>query len=182
MLIGYARVSTDDQTLDLQLDALKAAGCDKLFTDKASGAKADRPGLLEALSFARNGDSLVIWRLDRLGRSLKDLLIRLEELEKNGIQLKSLQESIDTSTAVGRMVFQVAGAFAEFERNIIRERTRAGLSAARARGRKGGRKGTDNNKITAAISLYKQKQMTINEIEKATGVSKSVLYRSLAKN
>lgn len=180
MLIGYARVSTDDQTPDLQLDALKAAGCEKIFTDKASGAKADRPGLTDALGYAREGDTLVVWRLDRMGRSLKDLLHRLEELEKSGIQLKSLQESIDTSTAVGRMVFQVAGAFAEFERNLIRERTQAGLKAARSRGRKGGRPAKDAGKIKAALALYAEKSMTIAEIEKATGVSKSTLYRHLA--
>ena len=134
MLIGYARVSTDDQTLDLQRDALSAAGCERIFEDKAGGAKADRPGLKEAFGQLRRGDILVVWRLDRLGRSLKDLIARAEELHEQGIGLRSLQESIDTDSSSGQLIFHIFGALAQFERNLIRERTQAGLTAARARG------------------------------------------------
>jgi DNA invertase Pin-like site-specific DNA recombinase len=140
MLIGYERVSTDDQNLALQHDALQAAGCSKIFSDKISGAKADRPGLKKALDFARAGDTLVVWRLDRLGRSLKDLIALVEELETGKIGFRSLQENIDTTTSGGKLIFHLFGALAEFERNLIRERTQAGLQAARARGRKGGRR------------------------------------------
>jgi len=145
MLLGYERVSTDDQNLALQHDALQAAGCHKFFSDKISGVKAERPGLKQALKFAREGDTLVVWRLDRLGRSLKDLIALVEELEKRKIGLRSLQENIDTTTSGGKLIFHMFGALAEFERNLIRERTQAGLQAARARGRKGGRK----HKLTA---------------------------------
>src|SRR5437868_5612677 len=140
MQIGYARISTGEQTLDLQLDALKAAGCDKVFTDTASGAKTERPGLSDALSHVRPGDVLVVWRLDRLGRSLRDLIDRLLELDQRGVGFKSLTESIDTTTPGGKLIFHIFGALAEFERDLIRERTNAGLAAARARGRLGGRK------------------------------------------
>jgi len=139
MLIGYARVSTDDQNLDLQKDALKNAGCDKIYEDQISGAKADRPGLTTVLEYAREGDVIVIWRLDRLSRSLKDLIEMVTLLDSKGIGLKSIHESIDTSSSTGKLVFHIFGALAEFERNLIRERTQAGLQAARARGRKGGR-------------------------------------------
>src|SRR5512146_3189384 len=139
MLVGYARVSTADQTPALQRDALSAAGCGRLFTDTASGAKAERPGLDEALEFLRPGDTLVVWRLDRLGRSLRHLIETVSLLEQRGIGFRSLQESIDTTTSGGKLVFHVFGALAEFERDLIRERTSAGLLAARARGRKGGR-------------------------------------------
>src|SRR5689334_11715700 len=136
MLIGYSRISTTDQTLNLQLDALKQAGCGKVFTDTISGAKAERPGLGEALEYVRAGDTLVVWRLDRLGRSLKDLIATITGLHEQGIGFKSLTESIDTTTPGGKLVFHVFGALAEFERDLIRERTQAGLMAARARGRK----------------------------------------------
>ena len=139
MLVGYARVSTHEQNLSLQVDALTQAGCEKIFEDKISGIKAERPGLNAALEFVRKGDTLVVWRLDRLGRSLKHLIETVADLEGRGIGLRSLQEAIDTTTAGGRLVFQIFGALAEFERNLIRERTLAGLQAARARGRKGGR-------------------------------------------
>src|SRR5208283_5016018 len=138
--IGYARVSTNGQEIALQLDALRAAGCDRIFEDQASGAKADRPGLIEALAYAREGDVLVIWKLDRLGRSLPNLIETVSQLEKHGVGLLSLTESIDTTTSGGRLIFHVFGALGQFERDLIRERTRAGLSAAAARGRKGGRK------------------------------------------
>ena len=140
MLIGYARVSTEDQHLDLQRDALARAGCERTFEDQKSGAKADRPGLLAALDYARPGDSVVVWRLDRLGRSLSDLIAPVRRMEEKGIQLRSLTEGIDTSTINGKLTFHLFAALAEFERALVRERTRAGLDAARARGRKGGRK------------------------------------------
>ena len=139
MLIGYARVSTTDQTLDLQKDALQKAGCDRIFTDTASGAKAERTGLDEALSYVRPGDTLVVWRLDRLGRSLRHLIETITALDNRKIGFKSTTESIDTTTSGGKLIFHIFGALAEFERDIIRERTQAGLTAARARGRKGGR-------------------------------------------
>src|SRR5919202_3150912 len=139
MLIGYARVSTDDQNLDLQRDALEKAGCELIFDDMVSGTKACRPGLEQALSHLRRGDTLVVWRLDRLGRSLRHLIDTVTELQDKGIEFKSLQESIDTSTSGGKLVFHIFGALAEFERKIIRERTQAGLQAARARGKAGGR-------------------------------------------
>src|SRR4051795_7807653 len=139
MLIGYARVSTDDQNLDLQRDALKTAGCEQIFTDTVSGTKDTRPGLEEALSHLRAGDTLVVWRLDRLGRSLRHLIDTVTDLQERGIGFKSLTESIDTTTSGGKLVFHIFGALAEFEREIIRERTKAGLTAARARGKTGGR-------------------------------------------
>jgi DNA invertase Pin-like site-specific DNA recombinase len=137
MLIGYARVSTTDQTLDLQKDALQKAGCAKIFTDTASGAKAERVGLDQALSYVRPGDSLVVWRLDRLGSSLPHLIETITGLENRRVGFKSITEAIDTTTSGGKLVFHIFGALAEFERDIIRERTQAGLTAARARGRLG---------------------------------------------
>lgn len=182
MLIGYARVSTDDQNLDLQHDALNKAGCDKIYSDQQSGANADRPGLASALDTLRNNDTLVIWRLDRLGRSLKDLIQMVEQFEKRGVGLKSLQENIDTTTSGGRLVFHLFGALAEFERNLIRERTQAGLSAARARGRMGGRpKSLNPNKRELALKLYRERQHTIAEICAMMGISKSTLYNYLAE-
>jgi DNA invertase Pin-like site-specific DNA recombinase len=139
MLIGYARVSTHDQTLNLQRDALQKAGCNKIFTDTASGARTERKGLDEALAYVRSGDTLVVWRLDRLGRSLPHLITTLTSLEERGIGFKSLTENIDTTTSGGKLIFHIFGALAEFERNLIRERTTAGLTAARTIGRLGGR-------------------------------------------
>jgi DNA invertase Pin-like site-specific DNA recombinase len=139
MLIGYARISTQEQTLNLQQDALHNAGCDRIFTDTASGAQAERKGLEQALSYVRKGDTLVVWRLDRLGRSLPHLITTMTALEERGIGFKSLTENIDTTTSGGKLIFHIFGALAEFERNLIRERTQAGLTAARARGKKGGR-------------------------------------------
>ena len=140
MLLGYARVSTNDQNLDLQLDALRSHGCERFFSDVVSGAKASRPGLDEMLKNAREDDVIVIWKLDRLGRSLKHLVELVAELNERKIGLKSLNDPIDTTTAQGRLVFNIFASLAEFEREIIRERTNAGLAAARARGRTGGRK------------------------------------------
>src|ERR671930_1130256 len=174
MLIGYARVSTLDQTLNLQKDALKKIGCTKIFTDTASGAKADRKGLEEALEYLREGDTLVVWRLDRLGRSLKHLIETIRELNNRNIGFKSLTENIDTTTSGGKLVFHIFGALAEFERDIIRERTQAGLQAARARGRKGGRPKSLTGKKTAhARELYNNKNNSINEICKTLNISRA---------
>src|SRR5438067_2871497 len=140
MLIGYARVSTQDQTLNLQKDALEKLGCNKIFTDTSSGTKAERKGLEEALEYVREGDTLVVWRLDRLGRSLKHLIETVTALQGQGVAFQSITENINTTTATGQLVFHIFGALAEFERNLIKERTIAGVSAARARGRKGGRR------------------------------------------
>ncbi len=178
MLIGYARVSTDDQNLNLQKDALGEAGCEQIFEDQVSGAKAERPGLQQALRYARAGDTIVVWRLDRLSRSLKDLIEMVTFLESKGIGLKSLQEAIDTSSSSGKLIFHIFGALAEFERNLIRERTRAGLQAARARGCKGGRpKALNKNKQAVAVKLYDEKQHTVDQICEMMGISKPTLYK-----
>jgi len=178
MLIGYARVSTDDQNLDLQKDALNRAGCNRIQEDRLSGAKAERPGLKSALDYARTGDVIVVWRLDRLSRSLKDLIEMVTLLESKGIGLKSLQESIDTCTSSGKLIFHIFGALAEFERNLIRERTQAGLQAARSRGRKGGRpKSLDFDKRSLAVRLYDGKKHTVDQICKMMGISKPTLYK-----
>jgi len=182
MLIGYARVSTESQTLDPQIDVLKKAGCEKIFTDVASGAKTERKGLLEAINYARQGDVLTVVKLDRFGRSLKDLIDRINELNTKGIEFKSVSESIDTSTSSGKLMFHIIASMAEFERDLIVERTKAGLEAARARGRKGGRPAKDKDSVDAATVLYESKKMTLGEIKKATSVSKSTLYRHLNKN
>ena len=182
MLIGYARVSTDDQNLDLQRDALQKACCDKIYTDQQSGVSSDRSGLATVLEVARSGDTLVIWRLDRLGRSLKGLIHLVEKLDRQGVGLKSLQENIDTTTSGGRLVFHLFGALAEFERNLIRERTQAGLSAARARGRQGGRpKLLDTQKRELALRLHQERQHSIADICRLMGISKSTLYNYLAE-
>ena len=182
MLIGYARVSTLEQDVSLQTDALQQAGCERIFQDKISGAKADRPGLQEALNYARSGDSIVVWRLDRLGRSLKHLIETVGQLEEQGIGFRSLQESIDTTTSGGRLIFHIFGALAEFERNLIRERTIAGLEAARARGRLGGRpKKLDAKKTELAYQLYDEKKYAVKEICHMLGISKPTLYACLAR-
>ncbi|HAL7460661.1 TPA: recombinase family protein [Escherichia coli] len=176
MKIGYARVSTDDQRMDLQRDALTAAGCEKVFTDTASGAKAARPGLAEALAFARKGDVLVVWRLDRLGRSLPELVKVVGELEAAGVGFESVTERIETSSAAGRLVFHVFAALAEFERRLIVERTHAGLEAARARGRKGGRPALPLEKV-AAIQAMAAGNRSVSEICKALKIGRSTLYK-----
>src|SRR5512144_2427695 len=178
MLIGYARVSTIDQTLDLQKDALERAGCSKIFTDTSSGAKTERIGLEEAINYIRQGDTLVVWRLDRLGRSLNHLIETIAGLNNRHIGFKSITESIDTTTSGGKLIFHIFGALAEFERDIIRERTQAGLHAARARGRLGGRpKSLTPKKAQMAEALYKDKNNTIDEICKTLNVSRATLYR-----
>lgn len=177
MLIGYARVSTEDQSLALQRDALRDVGCEEIFEDRASGAKADRPGLKRALERLRAGDTLIVWRLDRLGRSLKDLIVRAEELRERGVCLRSLQESIDTSSSGGELIFHMFGALAQFERALVRERTQAGLQAARARGRKGGRrKALDVKQRVHAVALYRARRHTVKEICDLVGVSRQTLY------
>jgi DNA invertase Pin-like site-specific DNA recombinase len=177
MLIGYARVSTHDQTLNLQQDALQKEGCTKIFTDTASGAKTEQKGLDEALNYVRKGDTLVVWRLDRLGRSLPHLITTMTDLEERGIGFKSLTENIDTTTSGGKLIFHIFGALAEFERNLIRERTQAGLVAARARGKKGGRpKALTARQLLVAHDLY-EKRHPIAEICRTLKVSKATLYR-----
>lgn len=180
MLVGYARVSTQDQNPALQLDALKAAGCEKVFVEKASGAQRDRPELLAALDYLRAGDSLVVWKLDRLARSLKQLIETVELLESRSIGLRSLTEAIDTTTAGGKLVFHVFGALAEFERSIIRERTKAGLDAARARGKKGGRPPALVAKdLAAAKAMLSDPEITMEEVAKRLKVAPSTLYRHM---
>ena len=180
MLIGYARVSTHEQTLNLQQDTLKKAECSKIFTDVISGVKAERKGLDEALSYVRKGDTLVVWRLDRLGRSLPHLITTLTDFEERGIGFKSLTENIDTTTSGGKLIFHIFGALAEFERNLIKERTQAGLTAARARGKKGGRpKALTDRQMSIAHSLYADKHASIPEICRTLKISRATLYRVL---
>lgn len=180
MLVGYARVSTQDQKQDLQTDALTAAGCEKIFTEKASGAKSDRPELLAALDYIRAGDTLVVWKLDRLARSIKQLIETVEDLEKRGIGFKSLTENIDTTTSGGKLIFHIFASLAEFERSIIRERTTAGLIAARARGKKGGRPPALTDKdIQAAKAMLADPDITVEEVAARLKVATSTLYRHL---
>ncbi|HEY9641223.1 MAG TPA: recombinase family protein [Coleofasciculaceae cyanobacterium] len=183
MLIGYARVSTQDQHLDLQMDALKAAGCEKIFMDKGiSGSKSDRPGLNQALEFCRKGDALVVWRLDRLGRSLPHLVQVVTELGAKGIEFKSLQETIDTSSATGKLVFHLMASMAQFERDLIRERTNAGLTAARARGRQGGRpQALTAEQVKIGRSLAANPDLSVDDICRTLGCSRSTYYRQIAK-
>src|SRR5215210_3740142 len=178
MLVGYARVSTEDQNLDLQKDALRKAGCEKLFTDIASGAKDERAGLAEAVAFLRPGDTLTVWKLDRLGRSLKHLIETVTTLQAKKFGFRSLQESIDTTTSGGKLIFHVFGALAEFERDLIRERTQAGLQAARARGRVGGRpKALDPKKVELLQRLYADPANAIEDICRTLRISRTTLYR-----
>ena len=180
MLVGYARVSTQDQNPALQLDALTAAGCEKVFTEKASGAQRDRPELAAALSYMRSGDSLVVWKLDRLARSLPQLIETVAPLEDQGIGFRSLTEAIDTTTAGGKLVFHIFGALAEFERSVIRERTRAGLKAARDRGRKGGRPpALSAADLAVAKALLRDPAITVDEVATRLKVSPATLYRHL---
>ena len=180
MIIGYARVSTEDQNLDLQFDALKEAGCKKIFQDKISGVKEDRDGLLQVLEIVRPGDTLVVWKLDRLGRSLQHLISVVDELKGKDVYFRSLKENLDTSSSTGKLIFHIFGALAEFERDIIRERTMAGLAAARARGRVGGRpKIMDAGKVKLARTLMADNSRCVREICEILGVSKATLYRYL---
>lgn len=177
MKIGYARVSTDDQKTDLQRDALEKAGCKKVIVDKVAGTVMERPGLEKLKEQLRAGDLLIVWRLDRLGRSLQDLIGWVNYLEEKNIALQSLHETIDTTTPTGKLIFHIFGALAEFERNLIQERTRAGLRAARARGRLGGRpKALNDDQRQVAVDLYRQKKMSIIRICETMGISKPTLY------
>lgn len=183
MKIGYARVSTKDQSLNLQEDALKKAGCKKIYSEQVSGAKANRIKLNELMEHVREGDVIVVWKLDRLGRSLRDLVSLMSKFQEKGVGFKSLQDNIDTTTPMGKLNFHLFAALAEFERDIISERTKAGLSAARARGRKGGRpKGLSKkaqDKARLAESLYKERVRSISEICNHLEISKPTLYRYL---
>ena len=183
MKIGYARVSTQDQKLDLQLDDLKMAKCDKIYQEKISSTK-ERPQLDKMLENLREGDTVVVWKLDRLGRSLKELIALIDVLHKKGVAFISLKDSIDTSTAQGRLILHIFASLAEFEKDIIRERTNAGLSAAKARGRTGGRKKgltpESLKKAETAVMLYQQNK-SANEIAAIIGVSRATVYRYLAE-
>jgi DNA invertase Pin-like site-specific DNA recombinase len=180
MQIGYARVSTEDQKLDLQLDALREVKCDKIFKDVASGAQPDRTGLDSATRYLRPGDTLVVWKLDRLGRSLKHLIDVVNGLNLKGVFFRSLQENIDTASSGGKLTFHLFGALAEFERDIIRERTKAGLEAARARGRIGGRpKLLDDKKIILAKQLMSNPENKPDDVARTLGISRATLYRYL---
>ena len=179
-LIGYARVSSNDQNLSLQLDALQEIGCSRIFEEKASGALDQRPELVRLLDHLREGDTVVVWRLDRLGRSLRHLIEVVGDLEARGVGFRSLTEGIDTSTAGGKLVFHLFGSLAEFERALIIERTKAGLAAARARGRKGGRPPKmTSEKLQVARSMYASREHTLASIAETVGVSRATLYRAL---
>jgi DNA invertase Pin-like site-specific DNA recombinase len=178
MKIGYARVSTLEQNLNGQIDALQQAGCEQIITDKIEGSVAERPGLNKLKDILRKGDILVVWRLDRLGRTLKHLIEWLNELERNGIEFQSLQETINTTTSSGKLIFHIFASLAEFERNLIRERTRSGLEAARSRGRQGGRpKLLPENKRKLVLDLYLNKQHSVKEICQMMSISKPTLYK-----
>ena len=180
MLIGYSRVSTTDQCLDSQIDKLKEYGCDKIFTDVVSGSKSIRKGLTEMLDYMRKDDVVIVFRLDRLGRSLKDLIDIINIFKDKGVHFKSISENIDTATSTGNLIFHITGAFAEFERNIIRERVNTGLETARARGRKGGRPTLiTSEKIQMAKLLYNDKTLNIQDILKQLNVKKSLFYKML---
>ncbi len=177
MLVGYARISTSEQSLDPQTDELKSEGCDEIFTDVVSGAKNQRPGLEEANKFCRSGDTLVVWKLDRMGRSMSHLIGTIKQLETRGVGFRSLTENIDTTTPGGRLVFHLFSALAEFERDLIRERVQAGLRSARARGRKGGRPPVSEETIAMAQSLMANKDLSIKQICDRLGIAKSTLYK-----
>lgn len=180
MLVGYARVSTRDQNQDLQNDALTSAGCEKIFTETASGSKVDRPQLIAALGYMRSGDTLIVWKLDRLARSTKQLLETVEMLNKRGIGFRCLTQDLDTTTAGGKLIFTIFAAIAEFERELIRERTHAGLVAARARGKAGGRPPVMTaEKIKQARTLANDPDYTVAEICKTIGISRDTYYRHL---
>jgi DNA invertase Pin-like site-specific DNA recombinase len=190
MKIGYARVSTADQHLRMQEDALKSAGCEEIYTDVISGVKSQRPGLDKALNYLREGDTLVVWKLDRLGRSIQHLIHTINSLLDKKISFKSLQENIDTSTSGGKLIFHIFSALAEFERDLIQERTQAGLKAARARGKMGGRPPLlDTRQINRMIEMYDEQKNTVAEICKIYNISRPSFYnylnsrrRELAKN
>lgn len=181
-IFGYARVSTEQQNLDRQIDALRKYGCDVIYNEKMTGTKRGRPELEKMLDRMTEGDTVVIESLSRLGRSTKDLIELTELFEQKGVHLVSLKESIDTSTSTGKLLFTLMSAIAQFERDVIADRTREGLKSARARGRTGGRPKTDSNAVKKAVKLYKTQQYSIKEIEELTGVKKSTLYRNLSED
>ena len=182
MKIGYARVSTNEQSLDRQLDKLWSEGCERIFQEKVSGAKASRPELSRLFDILREGDLVIVTELSRLNRSVKDLFALTERIHAAGADLRSLKESwADTTTPQGKLIFAIFAGVAEFERDLIRQRTNEGLSAARARGRHGGRPAVDENRIHLAIKMYQSKSCTLSEITKATGVCKATLYKYLKK-
>ncbi len=175
--VGYVRVSTTDQTTDLQVDALNSIGCERIFSDEISGSTTSRPGLQDALNYLRPGDSLCVWKLDRLGRSLKHLIEVVNDLDSKGIGFRSVTEQIDTSTNGGKLIFHVFGALAEFERGIIRERVNAGLVAARSRGRVGGRPTVVSDSKASAIKVLSAQGLTSAEICKSIGISRATYFR-----
>ena len=182
MFIGYARVSTADQTLALQEDALHAAGCERLYKDVISGSTTDRPGLTDALAQCRPGDVLVVWKLDRLGRSLAHLITVVQQLHDVGVGLRSLQENLDTTSAGGKLIFHIFGALAEFERGLIRERTQAGLAAARARGRVGGRpRRLSADQVALARRLLEQPDVGVAQVAQMLRVSRQTVYRAIQR-
>lgn len=181
-LLGYARVSTGEQDTALQVDALEQAGCFKVFTDTVSGALDSRPELDRLREQLRPGDTVVVWRLDRMGRSIRHLIDLMTDLEEQGVGFRSLTENIDTTTSGGRLVFHLFAALAEFERDLIRDRTKAGLAAARARGRLGGRPPVlTADQVKAARRMYDQQDMTVAQIGAVLGVSRATIYRALSK-
>lgn len=181
MLIGYARVSTLEQDPQMQIQALQAAGCEKIFEERASGAKAERPQLAAAISHLREGDTFCVWRLDRLGRNMRHLIETVEALKKRGVEFRSLTEGIDTTTIGGELVFGIFSAISQFERNLIRERTMAGLSAARARGRKGGRpRSLSDADVRAARAMLSEPSITVSEVAQRFGVHVSTMHAYLA--
>lgn len=178
MKIGYARISTTDQNLDLQIDALKKAGCEQIIKDEISGSLSERPGLQELNKILRKGDEVIVWRLDRLGRSLKNLIALINDFQEKEVSFHSLCESINTSSSTGKLIFHIFASLSEFERNLILERTRAGIEAARARGRQGGRpKKLDKDKRKLAIDLYEGKKHSLKQICNTLGISKPTLYK-----
>lgn len=177
MIFGYARVSTHEQNLDLQLDALKQYGAERIFEEKMTGTKRERPQLDEMMKYLREGDTVVVWKLDRIGRSMKNLMELVNGFHEKGVNFVSLKENIDTTTATGKLIFHIFASLAEFERDMLSERTKAGLKSARARGRKGGRPATAKDKVALALKMYDSRQYTATEISDATGISKTSLYR-----
>jgi DNA invertase Pin-like site-specific DNA recombinase len=180
MLVGYARVSTQDQSPQLQLDALGGAGCERIFSEHVSGARADRPELKAALDFARNGDTVVVWKLDRLARSTRQLIETVDMLDERGIGLRSLTEAIDTTSAGGKLIFHIFAALGEFERSLIIERTRAGLDSARKMGRVGGRpRSLSDQDVEVARAMLASPVITVEEVARRLNVSTATLYRHL---
>ena len=183
MKIGYARISTKDQSFDLQIDALNKAGCEKIFKEVVSGIKTEKVELKEVMKVLRTGDTLVVWRLDRLGRSLKSLISFVNELKEGGIYFASIMDSIDTSSSMGQFFFHVTGAFAELERNLIHERTMAGIKASRARGIKGGRpKAIDPETFDIALKMYKTREFSVRQICEKLNITRRTFYRYMKNN